>query len=128
MVNRLRILCQGRWYGALDPALAGAVDLVVSNPPYVGAGELASLDPVLAHEPRAALVAPDLDGVAGFADVAAVIDGAPAWLAPGGALVVEHGAAQGEAAVARAAAAGLAGVADVADLAGWPRVLVARAR
>ncbi len=121
-------LREGHWYDALDPALAGGVDLVVANPPYVGADELAGLDPVLAHEPRAALVAEDLDGVTGFADVAAVIDGAPAWLAPGGALVVEHGAAQGEGAVARATAAGFADVADVADLAGRPRVLVARAR
>ncbi|HEV2427032.1 MAG TPA: HemK/PrmC family methyltransferase, partial [Acidimicrobiales bacterium] len=74
-------LVLGSWYGALDPALAGSVDLVVANPPYVGSDELPSLDPELAHEPRAALVARDRHGVAGFADVAVVIDGAPTWLA-----------------------------------------------
>ena len=36
--------------------LAGPFDLVVSNPPYVAAGELASLEPELAHEPEGALV------------------------------------------------------------------------
>lgn len=120
-------LALGDWYGALDEGLAGAVDLVVANPPYVGAGELDGLDPVLGHEPRAALVAADLDGVAGFADVARVVDGALRWLARGGSLVVEHGEAQGEAAAERARLAGLVDVRDVADLAGRPRVLVAAA-
>lgn len=113
------------WFEELDPSLRGRVDLVVANPPYVGAAELAGLDPVLAHEPRGALVADDADGVAGFADVAAILREVPAWLAPGGAVVLEHGAAQGEAALARARAAGLEAV-DHADLAGRPRVLVAR--
>jgi release factor glutamine methyltransferase len=36
--------------------LAGPFDLVVSNPPYVAAEELATLEPELAHEPRDALV------------------------------------------------------------------------
>ena len=36
--------------------LTGPYDLVVSNPPYVGADELATLPPELAHEPEEALV------------------------------------------------------------------------
>jgi len=36
--------------------LAGPFELVVSNPPYVAADELASLEPELAHEPEDALV------------------------------------------------------------------------
>jgi release factor glutamine methyltransferase len=36
--------------------LTGPFDLVVSNPPYVGEGELATLQPELAHEPEQALV------------------------------------------------------------------------
>jgi release factor glutamine methyltransferase len=36
--------------------LAGPYDLVVSNPPYVSADELPTLEPELAHEPEEALV------------------------------------------------------------------------
>jgi release factor glutamine methyltransferase len=36
--------------------LAGPFDLVVSNPPYVGADEFAALEPELRHEPEDALV------------------------------------------------------------------------
>ena len=114
------------WFDDLDPSLAGRLDLVVANPPYVGASELDSLDPVLRHEPRSALVADDAGGVSGFADLAEIIARAPAWLAPGGALVLEHGEAQGEAVLAAAARAGLVNLVDHPDLAGRPRVLVAR--
>jgi release factor glutamine methyltransferase len=40
----------------LVDGLAGPYDLVVSNPPYVAADELATLEPELAHEPEEALV------------------------------------------------------------------------
>ena len=115
------------WFGGLDASWRGRVHLVVANPPYVGAEELAGLDPVLAHEPRGALVAPDHDGVAGFADAAAIVAAAPAWLAPGGALVLEHGDRQGPAALAAARDAGLEAV-DRRDLAGRDRVLIGRRR
>ena len=113
------------WFDGLDPSLAGRVHLVVANPPYVGSEELAGLDPVLAHEPRGALVAPDHDGVAGFAAVASIVATAPRWLAPGGALVLEHGERQGPAALAAARAAGLEAF-DRRDLAGHDRVLIGR--
>ena len=116
----------GSWYEGLDDSLAGRVDLVVSNPPYVGEIERASLDPVLDYEPSGALVAPDADGVAGFADLAAVIAGAPRWLTRGGSLVVEHGDGQREAVRRAAFGAGLRDVVDYDDLVGRPRVLVAR--
>ena len=115
------------WFGGLDASWRGRVHLVVANPPYVGAEELAGLDPVLAHEPRGALVAPEHDGVAGFADAAAIVAAAPAWLAPGGALVLEHGDRQGPAALAAARDAGLEAV-DRRDLAGRDRVLIGRRR
>ncbi len=114
------------WFSALDASLAGHVDLVVANPPYVGAAEFDDLDPVLRHEPYDALVAPDAEGVAGFADLAIVIAEAHRWLAPGGSLVCEHGENQRGAVLAAAAAAGYEDVLDLDDLAGRPRVLVAR--
>ena len=113
------------WFDGLDPSLRGRVHLAAANPPYVGAAELAGLDPVLAHEPRGALVAPDRDGVAGFADVATIVAAAPAWLAPGGALVLEHGDRQGPAALAAARVAGLEAFGRC-DLAGHDRVLIGR--
>ncbi len=114
------------WFDDLDPSLRGRIDLIVANPPYVAAAELPSLDPVLAYEPRGALVSDDANGVPGFADVARVVDGAASWLARGGHVVVEHGDAQGGAAVVRAQERGLVDVVDHVDLAGLPRVLVAR--
>ena len=117
---------EGSWYEGLDDSLAGRVDLIVSNPPYVGALERTTLEPVLDHEPAGALVAPDAEGVAGFADLAVVIAGAPHWLTHGGALVVEHGEGHREAVRRAAFGAGLRDVVDHDDLAGRPRVLVAR--
>ena len=64
-------------------------DLVVSNPPYVTAEEYESLPPEVRAEPDEALVG----GTEVHARLAAE---APARLRPGGWLVVEIGAAQGE--------------------------------
>lgn len=103
--------------------LDGAVDVVVSNPPYVAADELAMVDPeVRDHDPRIALVA-GADGLDVIRDVAAT-----AWrlLRPGGWLVIEHSDRQGETAPAALAAAGFVDVADEPDLAGRPRIAKGR--
>ncbi len=113
------------WFASLDVSLRAGFDLVVSNPPYVAASEMANLDPVLAHEPRAALVAPDAEATAGFGDLAMIIAGAREWMSERASLVCEHGASQGEAAIAAARAAGFARVEDHRDLAGRARILVA---
>lgn len=117
----------GSWYEALPASLRGRLGLVCANPPYVARAERGSLQRELDFEPALALYADDAaDGTPGFAEVERVVGGAAAWLAPGGWLVVEHGADQGDAAVACARRAGLVDVTDRADLAGLPRVLVAR--
>jgi release factor glutamine methyltransferase len=71
------------------------VDVIVSNPPYVPTGDCASLPvSVRDHEPRQAL-----DGGAdGLAVVQQLLAQSPAVLHPGGAMLVEIGADQGEAA------------------------------
>lgn len=61
--------------------------VIVSNPPYVPAGELAALPPEYAYEPAAALVA----GPAGIEAAARLIAGAADYLEAGGALIVEVG-------------------------------------
>jgi release factor glutamine methyltransferase len=117
---------QSSWFESLDPSLRSHIDLVVANPPYVSAEEFDTLDPVLRHEPLGALVSPDAHGVAGFDDAEIIIRNAPEWLAPRGALVLEHSDSHREAALRTARASGFADAEDFDDLAGQPRVLVAR--
>lgn len=114
------------WFDAVDPTLAGHLDLIVSNPPYISAHDFASLDPVLHHEPTMALVAPDAQGVGGFSDLATIIDAAPQWLTPRGVLICEHGFDQSEAARDAARRAGFSDVTTRRDLAGHERILVAK--
>lgn len=71
-------------------------DLIVANPPYVGAREYAALPPEYRHEPRLALAS----GRAGLDSVRVLLAQARAHLRPGGALIVEVGYT--EAAVRRA--------------------------
>lgn len=116
---------QGSWWSALPDELAGTFDIVVSNPPYVAQGD-PDLEAVVAeHEPPLALFA----GADGLDAVRELLVGAPHWLTPGGWLVVEIGASQGEA--ARAHAQQVAGLTDVVvrrDAADRDRMLVARRR
>ena len=121
---------QGRWFAALPVDLAGSIDLVVSNPPYVSAAEYPDLDPVIGDwEPIGALVAgPGSDGTGGLADVETIIAGAPRWLSGDGVLVIELAPHQADAATAMARRGGFVDVRVEPDLAGRPRVLVAAGR
>lgn len=109
--------------------LRGPVDLVISNPPYVAEGEWVSLpESVRRYEPRLAL-----DGGAdGLMVLRRLLAAAPRLLRrpehaegqPGGALLVEIGAAQGERAVALARSLLPEAHLDIhPDLAGRDRVL-----
>ncbi|MGH9136204.1 MAG: peptide chain release factor N(5)-glutamine methyltransferase, partial [Acidimicrobiales bacterium] len=113
----------GEWYDALEPQLRGEVDLAVSNPPYVAADDALPAE-VADWEPRHALVA----GPTGLEALAAIIAGAPGWLAPGGALVCEIGDTQGDAVRTLARDAGFVDIDVLPDLAGRDRVLVATTR
>lgn len=107
----LRFL-RGDWFA---PVGGARFDAIVANPPYVAPDDPALA--ALAHEPRAALVAGD----GGLADLAAICVEAPSHLAPGGCLIVEHGAGQGAAVRGLMAGAGLAAAATRRDLAGRER-------
>jgi release factor glutamine methyltransferase len=110
----------------LEPVahLAGRIDLVVSNPPYVDPAERASLAPeVRDHEPPEALFAPEPR-----ASVYSLITKrASALLKPGGWLAVEVGQGTSHAMDGLCRAAGLSVVEIRNDLAAIPRVVVAQA-
>jgi ribosomal protein L3 glutamine methyltransferase len=75
----------------LFAALTGRrYELIVSNPPYVGAAELASLPREYAHEPALGLAG----GADGLQLVLGILDNAREHLQRGGLLVVEVGASQ----------------------------------
>ncbi len=112
---------EGSWYDALPAELEGRVDLVVSNPPYVRDDELLPAE-VVGWEPRAAL----FGGPDGLDAVRTVIAGAPRWLRPDGAVVVEVDPAQVPAVRRLATEAGLVAVASGTDLAGRDRWVSAR--
>lgn len=111
----------GWWWEAVPPALRGEVDLVVSNPPYVGAAELLPAE-VADWEPRRALV----PGATGTEDLEVVLAGAAGWLRPGGWVVCEIGERQGEVVASIATAAGLVDVEVRPDLARRDRMVLAR--
>jgi release factor glutamine methyltransferase len=106
----------------LAAALAGPFDLIVSNPPYIASGDIATLAPeVRLFDPRLALDG-GTDGLSAYRAIAAT---ALPLLAPEGSLVVELGAGQAEPVAAIFAAAGLVPSPPRPDLNGVPRVLVA---
>ncbi len=109
---------QGNWCQGLE----GKFDLILSNPPYISAGDLPYLSPeVRDWEPHLALT-PGGDGLAAYRQIAAQ---APSVLLPGGWLMVEIGPTQGAAVVAMFAAQGLEQIAVLADFDQRDRVVTA---
>jgi release factor glutamine methyltransferase len=103
--------------GDLLAGIAGPFDLVVSNPPYVGAEEIDALEPeVREWEPRGALV-DDGQTLRLARDAQPVLDG---WL------VLEVHAERAQALSDELATLGFRGVSIALDLAGRERVLEAR--
>ena len=102
--------------------VGGHYDLIVSNPPYIAADEMAGLGRELAYEPRQALT-DEGDGLGAYRRICA---GAPSRLAPGGWLMVEIGPTQGAAVIALMRAAGLSEVGIRPDLDGRDRVVSGR--
>lgn len=108
---------RGDWWQAVDGLLR--MHLVVSNPPYVAAGDPHLAD--LAYEPPSALV-PQGDGGDGLADLERIVRGAPEHLLPGAWLLLEHGADQAAAVTRSLDRAGFGEVRTHRDLAGRERV------
>jgi release factor glutamine methyltransferase len=104
----------------LPAELAGRVDVLCANVPYVPTAAIATLPTdVRDHEPRLSL-----DGGADGLDVLRrLVARAGRWLAPGGRLCCEIGEDQAATAAALLTAAGLAEVAVHQDLVGRDRIV-----
>lgn len=107
------------WFGALLPQ---GFDVIVSNPPYVAAGDPHLTDGDLRFEPTDALT----DHGDGLAAIRRIVAAAPDWLAPGGWLWLEHGYDQAAAVADLLRGAGLSSPEQHRDLAGIVRCSGAR--
>ncbi len=114
-------VAEGSWFEALPRELLGAIDVVVSNPPYVASDDGIE-DIVREWEPLSALFAGD----DGLDDIRMILEDAPAWLRPGGVLILEMDPGQLGTASELARSFGFVGIETYADLAGRDRALVVR--
>jgi release factor glutamine methyltransferase len=115
------LFLESDWFAAIVPE--ARFDLIIANPPYLSADELAASAPELReHEPSAALVA----GEDGIADLRSILRTAPAHLAPGGLLALETGMDQHARLGLIAAEYGWRRTEFLPDLSGRPRYFFAR--
>lgn len=103
------------WFGAIG---GERFELIVSNPPYIAAGDEHLSQGDLRFEPVGALT----DHADGLSALRTIVAGAPAHLAPGGWLLLEHGYDQAGAVRALLAAGGFLDVRSWRDLGGIERV------
>jgi release factor glutamine methyltransferase len=102
-------------------ALAGSVDLIVSNPPYIPAGDIAGLEPeVREHDPLTALAG----GADGLDPYRLLAPETARLLRPGGHVVFEIGQGQADDVAGLGTAAGLVLREQRADLGGILRAVV----
>jgi release factor glutamine methyltransferase len=111
---------EGEWFAGVG---SERFDVVVSNPPYVAAGDGHLGEGDLRFEPRTALVG----GPDGLDAIRAIVAGAKSHLVSGGWLLFEHGFDQAERCRSLLAMYGYAGIANWPDLAGITRVAGGRA-
>ena len=109
--------------GGWDVVLPGRFDLVLSNPPYIPAAEMAGLArEVVNHDPHLALT-PGGDGLDPYRTILARV---PDLLAPGGWIGFEFGLGQAPAVSDLMEGAGLEAVEVMRDLAGIERAAFGR--
>ncbi len=104
---------EGSWFEAVP---GERFDLVISNPPYIAAGDPA-LAP-LAAEPALALCS----GPTGLEALTAIVEHAAWHLEPGGHLLLEHGSSQTHEVARLLERHGFGGVCSFHDYSGNPRV------
>jgi len=122
--NAQRHAVHDRWIGIVSSYASGlapaSCDLIVSNPPYIATGDIASLDPdVRDYDPLLALDG----GFDGLEAYRALLPEAWRALKPGRPLMLEIGSSQGEAVSALMAAAGFVDCVVFPDHGGRDRVV-----
>lgn len=122
--NRLGVASRVRsQQGDLFADLTGPFDAILSNPPYIPAGELATLEPAVRnYDPWLALDG-GADGLDFYRRIAREVR---AFLRPSGWLGLEVGAGQAEAVLALLDAAGLTALSVRHDLSGHARHVFGR--
>jgi release factor glutamine methyltransferase len=113
------VFCQGNWCDALPAGLS--LDMMVSNPPYVEAGDPHLQQSDLRFEPSSALVASEH----GLSDLAILCEQAVQRLKPGAWLLLEHGKDQGESVRGLLKAQDFRQIRTERDLSGHDRVSLA---
>ncbi len=112
------VIAQSDWFAAAS----GQFDLIVSNPPYLAAEEMHSVQPELRdYEPRMALT-DEADGLSAYRIIA---HQAMPFLHPGGRVIVEFGAGQAPQVRKIFADAGWDALTILNDLDDRPRILIA---
>jgi release factor glutamine methyltransferase len=109
----------GSW---VEPLGGRVFDLIVSNPPYIAEDDRLLLQPPLSFEPRIALT----PGVDALADLRRIIRQAPAHLARGAWLLLEHGTTQAGDVARELVVRGFRHVRSQRDLAGHERMTEAQ--
>ncbi|WP_202211019.1 peptide chain release factor N(5)-glutamine methyltransferase [Pseudomonas paraversuta] len=107
------------WFSALADQ---RFDMIISNPPYIAAGDVHLAQGDVRFEPESALVA----GVDGLDDIREIIQAAPQHLNPGGWLMLEHGYDQADAVRQLLSGAGFAQVESRKDLGTHERITLGR--
>ena len=107
------------WFSALADQ---RFDLIISNPPYIAAGDVHLAEGDVRFEPESALVA----GADGLDDIREIIAASVQHLNAGGWLMLEHGYDQASAVRELLLAAGYAQVESRKDLGGHERITLGR--
>lgn len=110
---------QGSW---LAPLAGMTFDIIVSNPPYIDAGDPHLSEGDVRFEPVQALVSPDN----GLADIRQITEDSMDNLVEGGSLLLEHGYDQGDAVRGIFSTYGYTDINTTRDLSGNDRVTSGR--
>ncbi len=110
------------WYKAIPDRYRSAVNIIVSNPPYIQKDDPHLQTGDLRFEPQSALT--DYDD--GLSCIRQIIDGTHEYLKPGGLIAIEHGYDQAAAVTALMKTEGFQEISSLPDLAGHLRVSLAR--